>query len=242
MPASDSSLVFAVHEYGRQDADKVVLFFCPFGISSWQLALPGMPIRHLRKAGYTVISYSYRTVIATKSLKLTIDNIEAMVANADQRIDALDPEAEIICFGTSMGTLMAANVAARHKRIKKVILNLSYADISDHIIALPSIRAISSKQLKAYLATAGSEEDLRAAFDPYSPLTLVEQFRGKKLLVYASRNDRILKLVHTTKFHVSLRKAGVDLCLYQNNRGGHYFAALVNYLRYHRWMGFLQES
>lgn len=130
MPTIDSELVYTVKEYRTPDSKKVVLFFCPFGISSWQLTVPGLPIWRLRKQGYSVVAYSYKTIIATKSLKLTIDNMEAMIADAERRIAQLPEDVEIVCFGTSMGTLMASNIAARHSRIKKVILNLSYADSS----------------------------------------------------------------------------------------------------------------
>jgi predicted esterase len=243
MPAldtQDTQLVYKVREYTVRQSHKTVLFFCPFGIPSWTLNAPGLPIWRLRRNGYSVIAYSYTTAIATHSVQLTVANIDAMLADAEQRIAAMPAGTEIICFGTSMGTVLAANIATRHANIKKVILNLSYADISDHIVALPSIRTIPSRKLQAYLDTAGSVADLRAAFEPYSPLSLTDQFHGKRLLLFSSRNDRVLQQVHTAKFRTALDAAGIDLEYYQNSRGGHYFAALVNYLRYTRWINFLR--
>jgi predicted esterase len=242
MPDSNSRLVFSVHDYDQSGAQKVVFFFCPFGIPNWSLALPGLPIWRLRRRGYRVISYSYKTDIATKSVKLTIDNLRAIIDDAASRMADIPPSSEIVCFGTSMGTVLASNVAARNSRIKKVILNLSYADISDHIVNLPAMRTIWPKRLKEYLETTESEATLRTAFDPYSPLTLVDLLKDKRLLIYASRDDRLLQLIHTRKLHDALEKAGTDVKMYQNPRGGHYFAALINYLRFTRWLRFLEQN
>lgn len=242
MPSPESRLVFTVKEYGVAGSNKLVLFFCPFGIRSWLLNIPGMPIWRLRKNGYAVISYSYQTAIATKSVQMTIDNIKAILADVEKRIAHVGQSVEISCFGTSMGTVMAANVAVRQQRIKKVVLNLSYADISDHIVSLPSIRTIPAKKLQEYLHSVPSEANLRVAFDPYSPLTLAREFQGKQLLVYASRTDVILKLEHTRKLHAVLHDAGIDMQLVHNARGGHYFAALYNFLKFRIWLQFLDDS
>lgn len=240
MPGKDKKLVYKVNEYTVPGSNKTVMFFCPFAIPGWLLALPMFPIWHLRRHGYNVVVYSYHVDIAIRSVQLTVTNLQAIIDDAGQKIARIDPSVEISCFGTSMGTVLAANVAARHQRIQKVILNLSYADISDHIVALPSIRTISTKRLKAYLATVDDERHLRQSFDPYSPLTLVQEFRGKRLLVYSSRDDHILQQIHTTKFHVALQKAAINLEYHQNRGGRHFFAALVNYLRYRKWLRFLE--
>jgi pimeloyl-ACP methyl ester carboxylesterase len=242
MPETDPQLVYKVTEYHAKVAGRTVFFFCPFGLPVWLLALPGMPIWHLRRHGFAVIAYSYWSAIATGTYQQTVANIRAMIDDVRHRLSLLNPEEEISCFGTSMGTVMATNVAAEYPRIKKVILNLSYADISDHVINLPSIRTIPAKRLQAYLEAAGSEENLRAAFDPFSPVTLTHQLKGKKVLLYLSKDDGILKLIHTTKLHDALVAAGVDLEFHQNRRGRHVFALFVNYLRYRRWLQFLEQG
>ena len=242
MPAQDVELVYKVKEYTVPDSKKLVFFFCPFAIRAWLLALPGFPIWHLNRQGYSVVAYSYPTAIAVKSVEVTLANLRAIIEDSRRRIAQINPSVEISCFGASMGTVLAANVAAEHSRIRKVILNLPYADISDHIIALPGIRTIPSRRLKAYLSTVDNEQHLKAAFDPYSPITLIQEFKGKKLLVYSSRDDHILQFIHTAKFHEALRRADVDIEYHQNNRGRHFLAALVNYMHYRRWLRFLERA
>jgi pimeloyl-ACP methyl ester carboxylesterase len=241
MPTSASTLVYKVHNDQVPNAGKLVLFFCPFGIPSWQLALPGMPIWRLRRAGYSVTAYSYPLAIATVSTQVTIDNMEAIMRDAAERIAATAEDVEISCFGTSMGTVLASNIAARHPRIRKVILNLSYAEIGDHILALPDMRTIPKKRLAAYIAAGGDADDLRTAFAPYSPIRLASKLHDKKILLYLSRKDRILQAVHTGPFRQALHDQGIDLQYHENSRGGHYASALVNYLRYRRYVAFLDS-
>lgn len=240
--AESLSVVYKVREYTAGQATKLVFFFCPFSVPSRLLTLPGMPIWHLRRAGYSVVAYSYGRDIATKSVEITLSNFIAIGKDVDRRIRKLDESVEIIAFGTSMGTVPAVNAAAKHGRIKKVILNLSYANISDHIVALPDMRTIPQKILSAYIASAGDEAGLRAALDPYSPLNLAGELHGKKVLLYSSRDDPILKDVHTVRFREALKEHEIELEHYENIRGGHFFAALYNYLRYTRYMRFLKSD
>lgn len=240
MSAKPLTLVYKVKQYGNTES-KAVFFFCPFGIPGWLFALPGLPIWHLLRNGYSVVAYSYGTAVATRSPQVTIDNIQAIRADVAERINVLDEGVEMSCFGTSMGTVLAANVAAEHTRIKKVVLNLSYGDISEHIINLPSTRTISRKRLKAYIESAGDKQKLARVFQPYSPLNLVNELKNKKVLLYLSRGDHILQLTHTAKFRSALEAAGVNLQYFENARGGHSVAILYNSLRAKRYMDFLNR-
>lgn len=235
-----STLVYKVKQYGNPKA-KTVFFFCPFGIPSWSLNLPGLPIRYLLRDGYFVVSYSYETAVATRSPQVTIDNIQAIQADVEKKINTLDDNVEVSCFGISMGTVLAANIAAANTRIKKVVLNLSYGDISEHIINLPPTRTISRKRLKAYIEAAGDEKTLAREFQPYSPLSLVSELKNKKILLYLSRRDQILQLTHTVKLRNALEAAGVQLQYFENVRGGHSIAIIYNCLRAKRYRDFLNK-
>lgn len=242
MAKTASELVYTVNEYGKPDSSKVVFFFCPLAISARQLSGPGMPIWRLARSGYRVIAYDYPPSISSTSVTHTLANIEAMLMDANERLAKVPTELPVSCFGTSMGTVLAVNFAVQHDRIQKLILNLSYADISDHILHLPNLPTVPAKRLKAYLDAAGGEKGLRAAFDPYSPLSLVNRLQHKKLLVYSSKNDSILKLVHTRALHQALVENHIDAEFYQNRGGGHLPALYINFWHYKRWQRFLESD
>jgi pimeloyl-ACP methyl ester carboxylesterase len=240
-PLSSQQMVYTVKEYGDPHSNKVVFFFCPLAISSQQLSRPGMPIWRLARRGYRVITYDYPSAISTTSVAHTLANMEAILTDANDRLAQISASAEVSSFGSSMGTVLAVNLAVQHPRIKKVILNLSYADISEHILHLPNLPTVPTKKLQKYLEEAGGEEALRAAFDPYSPLKLVHTLAHKKVLLYASKNDHILKPMHTVAFRKALIDAGVDLEYHETNGLRHVPALMLNYMQYKRWMRFLES-
>jgi pimeloyl-ACP methyl ester carboxylesterase len=233
-------LVYHVKEYGNS-TDKVVFLFCPFSVPSWQLALPGLPIWHLTRAGYRVIAYSYSLKIATVSPQQSCVNIEAIIADADRRIKQLGIEVQVYCYGTSMGTVLAANVAARHARIKKVVLNLCSADIVEHIASLPSMLLIPPRHLKQYIAAGDGLAGLNRIFDSYSPINIIDQLAGKQVLLYLARNDRLHQYRHTKQLLQEFRAAGVELEYHESTHLGHYFAALKNHLNARQFMSFLAK-
>lgn len=231
---------YYVKEFGPH-SDKIIFFFCPFGVSIWSFNLPGMPIWRLRRSGYNVVAYSYDVSIATKSVKFTIDSIELILSDADSRLRAFKRGANISCFGSSMGSLIAFNFAARHANVKKVVLNLSYSDIIDHLLAFPETRTFTKELTNSYLASAGSRSRLKEEFSPYSPINLVDKFRSKKVLLYLCRNDRLLKFQHTSNIRRALKNSGIETEYSENKVGGHTFAVILNSLLYRRYLQFLNR-
>lgn len=243
MQKNQISNTYDVTEYGNKTATTIVFFFCPFSVPSWQLALPGLPIWRLTKAGYRVVAYSYHLAIATSSPGYTLAAIQSLLSDADKRVDRYGQNIQIFCYGTSMGTVFATNLAARHSRIDKVVLNLCYSDITEHVLALPPLFLIQPKRLANYIAAGGGPTGLRHLFDQYSPLYLVDRLAGKEILLYLARNDRLHQYKHTLKLLQVLRETtGIKLEYSENAYLGHYFAALKNHLVGHRYMNFLDKQ
>lgn len=237
--STEPPLVYRVDTFGDPDAANVAFVFCPFGVPNWQMALPGLPIWHLRRKGYYVISYSYALTIITVSAELTMANFEAIMADAKARLSQVSPHARVITFGSSMGTVLAMNFAAASPRVHKLILNLCYFNIAEHILNLSPMPKLSSAQLQAYVRTAGGPAGLHRIFDSYSPDHLTSAMKGRDVLLFLSRNDRILKFRHTAKLRGRLESAGARVTYYESGGLGHYFAALTNHVKAARYMGFL---
>lgn len=206
------------------------------------MALPGLPIWHFLRNGYQVVAYDYNISIATESSQLTVAVIESIISDAEARINDFKPAVSIFCYGTSMGTVMAANVAARNHRVKKIVLNMSYADIATHIYHLPFMVSIPPRLLKRYIDASGGEAGLHQFFDDYSPLLLAHHFKGKEVMLYLARNDRIHQPEHTRHLSSALRDAGAHITYHNNPILGHYFGCLYNHLRAQRYLDFFDKS
>jgi pimeloyl-ACP methyl ester carboxylesterase len=239
MSKRNKSPDFKVVSYGSSISDRVILLFCPFAIPSWQLNLPGLPIRHFRRAGYRVIAYSYRLEIANKNPDTTLKYLDAIIADADRRISSFKKGTTVYCFGSSLGTVLAVNVAVHHEQIKKVVLNLSYYDIAEQILNLPPMILVSPKRHKSYITAGGGADGLHKIFDRYSPASLLNQLSGKQVLLYISRKDRLHRYRDTKNLPIAMKDAGVDLTYYENAHLSHYFSAFRNHLDYKKYMEFL---
>jgi pimeloyl-ACP methyl ester carboxylesterase len=238
MSDTSNELVYQVKEYGGV-SDKVVFLFCPFGVPSWQMALPGLPIRRLTHRGYKVFAYSYGLPIITITPAITIENMRAILDDADKRINRLGSNQTIYCFGTSMGTVLAANFASHHTRVSKLVLNLCYVNIADHILHLPFMWLITPRKVKQYVAAGGGTHGLHKIFDPYSPDHLLDRLKGRDILLYTSRNDRILQYKDTKDLRKSMNKANIHVSYSVSRWLGHYLTALANHLRAKKYLQFL---
>ncbi len=234
---------FRVKVYGR-GAGPVVFFFCPFNIPSWQAALPGLPVWRLVRAGYRVVVYDYDATIATVSAQVTLGRFEAILGDAASRLRAynVDGVREFYAFGTSMGTNFAINLAARHLEVTKVVLNLSYSNVADHIIAMPALKLVPRSVWDRYLEASGGEVGMHRNFDAYAPLNLASQMTGKQVLLYLARRDRLLQYRHTRQLLERLRSSDCELTYYENPRASHYWAALRNGLGGRQYLQFFGQD
>ena len=238
MAKTQNGLVFRVSHYG-DDLRPAIFLFCPFGVPAWQLNLRGLPIWRFRRAGYQVIAYSYRASVLTVSAELTMQNFNAIMDDALNRLNNLTKDVPVYAFGSSMGTVLAMNFASRSPRVTKIVLNLSYFNIAEHILHLPPLPRLSAGRLSSYVADAGGPDGLHHTFDLYSPDHLAGDMDDRDILLYLSRNDRVLQYRHTRKLRAKLVEAGARVKYVETAGLGHYFAALSNHLRASTYMEFL---
>ena len=202
--------------------------------------MPGLPIQRLVRAGYRVVVYDYASEIATVNAEVTVREFELLLADAAERIAAYerDGETEFYAFGISMGTNFAVNLAVRHPEVTRLVLNLSYSDITEHIVSLPALKTVPKAVWERYVAVSGGESGMRRQLDRYSPLHLAEHLKGREVLLFLARADRILQYQHTRRLLDRLRKAGCGVTYYENLHGGHFVAALRNNLNGRRYLEF----
>ena len=94
---------------------------------------------------------------------------------------------ELGLVGTSLGSIVGANVAAAEPRLRNVCLLLPAGGLVDAFYDHPR-----AKPYTAYLDLIGGREAIKKAVAPADPLTYAPQLKGKNLLLLAASRDDIL--------------------------------------------------
>lgn len=94
---------------------------------------------------------------------------------------------ELGLVGTSLGSIVGANVAAAEPRLRNVCLLLPAGGLVDAFYDHPR-----AKPYTGYLDLIGGREMIKKAVAPADPLTYAPQLKGKNLLLLAASRDDIL--------------------------------------------------
>jgi len=230
---------YRVKIYGKPTKG-VVLFFCPFGVRRWQFLLPHLPISSLVNAGFEVICYDFNTFKVTTSPSESRRILHDVLQDVQHKVDDSKNHGigNISVFGASLGSLFAAYCAANITDVNKVILNLTYGDIVDHILDMPGMLFLPKRRLNNYVALGGGEEKLRKFFAGYSPLDNISALRKKKILLYLSKKDKVLQYTNSVRLKKAL-EVSANLQYIENRTFGHYWAATYNHFNRKVYIEFL---
>lgn len=233
---------YRVKVYGKP-SERVVFFFCPFGARRWQFLLPWLPVKRLMRAGFQVVCYDFNTAIGRKGPAHALEVVKAVEQDVERRVTGFRKRGvtHLSCFGVSMGTLFAAYSAAHNPSIKKVVLNLSYSDIADHILNFPGMVFLPKRSVKKWIRAAGGVKEIKDVTAPYSPLTYVDKLSKKRVLLYLSRKDRVLRYPSTSQLKYALEQLNTDLTYIENPRHGHYITASINNIKSSVYIPFLSK-
>lgn len=223
---------------------RIIFFFCPFGIPRWQLALPGLPLWKLRREGFGLVVYDYPLEIANTSPERSIAYIEAVLADVAARIKACtaDDVVDIAAYGISLGTSIALNATARHRAIKKLVLNLTYGSIAHHILHVPFMFLVPPKRAARYIAAGGGPAGITATFAPYEPVALASRLTHARVLMFTARHDRLFSYGEVQKFRQALAAAGVKVEYHENRLLGHFSGSFHNHLKHTLYSTFLKSA
>ena len=144
-----------------------------------------------------------------------------------------------IIIGTSGSTPIAAMVANSDKRCKKIILNLVGNDLAECIwysnnpilINIKSVlirKGIILKQLKHYFSIMSYKNNSR-------------NLNKKDILIFLSRNDKIIPYNNGVKLLKLLNRDGIKYDLVINNFLGHYISGFKNIIFFNKIVNFLDD-
>lgn len=229
--------IFSCRRYGKASNTKVVFFFCAMLTRIWQYRWLYLL---MNKYGYTVYAYGVqeKKIFTTYSAADFGEFVGSIRHSVEQQIELEKRQGAdtFVAFGVSMGTIYALDCAKYLKDISKLIINLTYGSIAYNVWTYRFHRPTKARFVREWDIT--TEEDLREALGPTETAHNLWSLRGKPVLLYTSKTDRVL--TDTMKFKEALRKSGAQ-ATYYDSIFGHYLAGLLNLARTGRWRSFLAQ-
>lgn len=221
---------FRVKEFLQKDSQKIVFVFTAMGT---KIGIYGWFIQALRRKGYSVVIYDYPLhVILDPAINSWSEFVDTVVTNAETRLALYKQNGyvDFYAYGVSMGTLLASRLAQDSVEINHVVLNLTYGDVADNIWTYRGVRKAKQK----WLSLGVDREKLRELVADFDPIATAHRLQGKKVLLYLSRQDRVIVYAQSQFTKKAFEDAALDLQYVENKYLGHYFGAVKNMLGINR--------
>jgi dipeptidyl aminopeptidase/acylaminoacyl peptidase len=134
-----------------------------------------------------------------------------------------------------MGTLFAIKCTTEFPQINKLVINMTYGSIAENIWTWNFIKSTKARAIKEGYTLKSLDKKL----EPISPIPNAPKLKGKRVLLYLSKNDKVLLYEQSLQFKRALDKAGVDYVYVENKHFGHIISGYNNFRKYKVWLDFL---
>lgn len=216
---------------------KVIFIFTAFGT---KMAIYTPFIKMLNKKGYSCVIYDYPVqMVYDAQIPEWHKFYDDVIADVQTRMKRLGKNGvtRFDAHGTSMGSLLANLLARRTPNIDHIVLNLTYGDVAHAIFTSTT----TAKARENFFKQGISQEAFAAAFAYTDPVKNAEDLRGRKVLLYLSKPDKVLPYKDTEHTRRAFERAGVNLTYVENARLGHWLGGAKNLLSAKRLMDFLES-
>lgn len=216
---------FRVKEY-PVDGDKVVFVFTAMGT---KLTVYTWFVRLLNRRGYSCVIYDYPLqLIHSGSLPAWKKLFDDTIHDSQMRLKKYKDQGAtgFYAYGVSMGTLIANKLTRDTPDISHLILNLTYGDVAQNVWTFRGV----NKAKQNFIKQGIDDTDLRAAIHYADPIVNAGKLKGKKVLLYLSRSDRVLVYEQTKYTKEAFEAAELDFEYVENKYLGHFFSATKNML------------
>lgn len=214
---------FRVREFPCKGSS-VIFLFTAMGFKIWHYRLI---IWLLNKRGFTVVAYDYPVRVVHQAdfeaWKKVDSGIHKDIAN---RIKQLKNKGAVRfgAYGVSMGTLIANKMTRDFKEITHVILNLTYGDVAANIFHSPL-----TKRTRKILQEQGIDSETLSKVVTYiDPPKNARGLQGKRVLLYLSRRDKVLKYEISRNTKLAFEEAKLDFEYKEHKYLGHFLAGTKN--------------
>ncbi len=218
-------------------SDRLIFVFTGWGskISAYEYF-----VRKLNKNGYSCIIYDYPNHIAMNG---DLDEYRRMydkvITDAQARLSTLKHSgfAHFSAYGYSLGTLIANKFSRDTPDVTHLVLNLTYGDIARTVWTYKGVKTAKDNLIKR----GYTEQSVRDFVSFADPIHNAKELKGKKVLLYLAKNDRVLRHEFTQKTKEALEFHDVDLLYVENKHLGHVLGGIKNILGTNTLFDFLSR-
>lgn len=218
-------------------SDKVIFLFTAMGT---RIGLYRLFISLLNRRGYSCVVYDYPLRLVHDAKETEWQGLFAeVISDAQSRIAQYKKQGykHFYAYGVSMGTLFAHKFARDTADITHVVLNLTYGDVADNLWTYRGVR----KTMKNLTAQGHTRESARSVVAFIDPIVNAPKLKGKKVLLYLSRTDKVIAYKQTKYTLQAFHQAGLQLDYVENRYLGHYAGAAKNMLSLKGLIKFLES-
>ncbi|MFA6017475.1 MAG: prolyl oligopeptidase family serine peptidase [Patescibacteria group bacterium] len=228
-------MIFRKKVFGSNNR-KIVFILTGWKTKIWHF---GFVANILKRNGFQSIVYEYDKKILSSNTKETVKYLNEVKLDVINTINILKKRGikDFNLFGTSLGTMLSLMVSDEIKDIKKIILNLTGADLAEIVWSWDKV---SDTMIKRNLIKQKINlNKLKQLWYDLAPINNLKMIGNQKLLIYLSETDEIIPYLQGTKLTNKLQQMNINFKLFTNNRSNHFFSGLINLLNYKKYLNFL---
>lgn len=206
------------------DGDKVVFLFTAMGT---RIVLYLLFAKVLNRKGYSCVIYDYPISLVHNAKNEEWQGLFGeVIGDAQQKIQTYKQSGSkyFYAYGVSMGTLFAHKLARDTPDITHVVLNLIYGDVASNLWTYRGVR----KTMKNLIAQGHTMESARSVVSFIDPIVNAPQLKGKKVMLYLSKPDRVIVYDQSKHTLHAFKQAELDLVYVENKYLGHFLGATKN--------------
>lgn len=217
--------------------DKVMFVFTAMGT---RIGLYSLFVSVLNRLGYSCVMYDYPLRVVHDANNDEWQGLfKEVVGDAQTKIEKYKKSGatHFYAYGISMGTLFAHKLGCETADISHVVLNLTYGDVASNLWTYRGVR----KTRTNLIAQGHTQESARSVVAFVDPIVNAPKLKGKKVLLYLSRKDRVIvydQSQHTLK---AFKEAQIDMEYVENKYLGHFLGASKNMMDMKRLTKFLSS-
>lgn len=227
---------FQVAEFGRKNK-KVIFILGGWKTKQWLYVIPATL---LKLNGYRCIVYTYDPSVLSPNVDQTRESMISIRDAILAKIAEMKEQGgkDFSLFGFSLGAVLACMVADKDREISKVILNTVGASFAASVWSWDDRMPGFKRSLQSQGYTL---EKLERSWHDLAPVHNLGNLGDAKLLIYIARQDKVIPYDQGKRFVAAVRNKELSHQLIVNKWGSHAVAGMLNFLRFHKNLTFLQR-
>ena len=200
---------------------KKALFILPHWMGG---ILPYKILINKLKDDYTIVIYQLPNMILSDNIGTTIKYFDESQKNINNLANSLKNKGyrDFSILGSSLSCCLALMVANSDDKFKKIVLNLVGSDLAECVWCSnsPMVRNIKNKIAKKGIGL----NNLKLYWKNISPINNIKNIKNRELLIFLSKNDKIIKYDYGQKFLDAIKKEKIKHKLEIDHIFGHYLS------------------